>query len=111
MGAGIAQVSIDKGYSTILKDATEAGLVRGHNQISKNFQTGVKRKRYSKYVFYNIAIMLCCVLCMYLISNFLHSADVEKFLSNLAIQVDYKNFDKVDMVIEAVFEDIDLKHR
>lgn len=50
MGAGIAQVSIDKGYSCILKDATEKGLVRGHNQISKNFQTGVKRKRNTKYV-------------------------------------------------------------
>lgn len=48
MGAGIAQVSIDKGYNCILKDATEKGLVRGHNQIAKNFQTGVKRKRYSK---------------------------------------------------------------
>lgn len=50
MGAGIAQVSIDKGYSCILKDSFEKGMVRGHNQISKNFQTGVKRKRYAKYI-------------------------------------------------------------
>ncbi|ODN04707.1 Trifunctional enzyme subunit alpha, mitochondrial [Orchesella cincta] len=86
MGAGIAQVSIDKGYSCILKDATEQGLVRGHNQISKNFETAVKRKRHS-------------------------NADVEKFFSNLSLQVDYKNFNKLDMVIEAVFEDINLKHK
>ncbi|ODN04728.1 Trifunctional enzyme subunit alpha, mitochondrial [Orchesella cincta] len=86
MGAGIAQVSIDKGYSCILKDATDQGLVRGHNQISKNFETAVKRKRHA-------------------------NADVEKFMSNLSLQLDYKNFDKLDMVIEAVFEDINLKHR
>ncbi|CAL8131627.1 unnamed protein product [Orchesella dallaii] len=86
MGAGIAQVSIDKGYSCILKDASDQGLVRGHNQISKNFDTGVKRKRHT-------------------------NAEVDKFMSNLALQLDYKNFNKLDMVIEAVFEDINLKHK
>lgn len=40
-----------------------------------------------------------------------YSSDVEKFLANLSIQLDYKNFNKLDMVIEAVFEDIDLKRR
>ncbi|CAG2183446.1 unnamed protein product, partial [Oppiella nova] len=33
MGAGIAQVSVDKGYQTILKDVSTAGLVRGEQQI------------------------------------------------------------------------------
>ena len=32
-------------------------------------------------------------------------------MSKLSGQVDYTNFDKVDMVIEAVFEDINIKHK
>jgi len=48
MGAGIAQVSLDKGYHVILKDTTDAGLVRGHNQIQKGLSGQVKRKRISQ---------------------------------------------------------------
>jgi enoyl-CoA hydratase/long-chain 3-hydroxyacyl-CoA dehydrogenase len=40
MGAGIAQVTIDKGMKTILKDMNDAGISRGINQI----QTGVDAK-------------------------------------------------------------------
>lgn len=32
-------------------------------------------------------------------------------LSNLTGQLDYKGFEKADMVIEAVFEDINIKHK
>ena len=32
-------------------------------------------------------------------------------MSKLSGQVDYTNFDKVDMVVEAVFEDINIKHK
>lgn len=35
MGAGIAQVSVDKGLKTILKDATLTGLSRGQQQVFK----------------------------------------------------------------------------
>lgn len=35
MGAGIAQVTVDKGLSTILKDTTVAGLTRGQEQVYK----------------------------------------------------------------------------
>lgn len=35
MGAGIAQVSVDKGVHTILKDTTGAGLARGQQQVYK----------------------------------------------------------------------------
>lgn len=35
MGAGIAQVSVDKNLKTILKDATAAGLGRGQQQVFK----------------------------------------------------------------------------
>ena len=35
MGAGVAQVSVDKGLSTILKDTTEEGAARGEQQVYK----------------------------------------------------------------------------
>lgn len=33
MGAGVAQVTVDKGVSTILKDTTQEGLARGQQQV------------------------------------------------------------------------------
>lgn len=51
MGAGIVQVSIDKGYNIVLKDTNEAGLYRGVGQIQKGLDTAVKRKRISGYAF------------------------------------------------------------
>lgn len=50
MGAGIIQVSIDKGYNVIMKDTNEAGLYRGINQIQKGLDGAVKRKRISTFV-------------------------------------------------------------
>jgi enoyl-CoA hydratase/long-chain 3-hydroxyacyl-CoA dehydrogenase len=47
MGAGIAQVTIDKGYNVILKDANQGGLDRGLGQIQDGLQKGVKKKKYS----------------------------------------------------------------
>ena len=35
----------------------------------------------------------------------------DQLISNLEAQVAYDGFDKVDMVIEAVFEDINIKHK
>ena len=35
MGAGIAQVSVDKGMKTTLNDATLGGLSRGQQQVFK----------------------------------------------------------------------------
>lgn len=48
MGAGIVQVSIDKGYDVVMKDTTESGLYRGLNQVQKGMDNAVKRKRYSR---------------------------------------------------------------
>jgi hypothetical protein len=33
MGAGIGQVTLDKGMTTILKDMNDAGIARGLNQV------------------------------------------------------------------------------
>lgn len=86
MGAGIASVSIDKGYNVILKDMAQAGLTRGFNQIAKTLKDGVKRKRFSQ-------------------------IEADKIVSNLKPQLTFENFEKLDMVIEAVFEDINIKHK
>ncbi|XP_023340375.1 trifunctional enzyme subunit alpha, mitochondrial [Eurytemora carolleeae] len=86
MGAGIAQVSVDKGMTTILKDMSSAGLARGVNQVQDGIDKKVKRKKIAK-------------------------LDGERYMANLIPALDYSEFHKVDMVIEAVFEDINIKHR
>lgn len=86
MGAGIAQVSVDKGMKTIMKDMSNAGLARGIGQVQGGIDKKVKRKKISK-------------------------VDGEKYMSNLIGTIDYSHFKEVDMVIEAVFEDLTLKHK
>ncbi|NXJ32340.1 ECHA enzyme, partial [Ciconia maguari] len=86
MGAGIAQVSVDKGLTTILKDTAQQGLDRGQQQVFKGLNSKVKKKS-------------------------LTSFERDSILSNLTSQLDYKGFEKADMVIEAVFEDINIKHK
>ncbi|CAF2065093.1 unnamed protein product [Rotaria magnacalcarata] len=86
MGAGIAHVSIDKGYNVILRDMTSKALSRGYTQISKGYQNYVKRKRIT-------------------------TAEYDNILSNLECQTTLANFGKCDMIIEAVFEDLQLKQK
>ncbi|XP_029164678.1 trifunctional enzyme subunit alpha, mitochondrial [Nylanderia fulva] len=86
MGAGVVQVSIDKGYDVIMKDTNQSGLARGINQIQKGLDGAVKRKRMS-------------------------SVEKDKFLSHLDATLDYNSFKDADIVIEAVFEDIGIKHK
>lgn len=80
MGAGIAQVSVDKGLQTILKDTTLPALGRGQQQVFKGLNDKVKKKT-------------------------LTSFERDAMFSNLIGQLDYRGFEKADMVIEAVFED------
>lgn len=47
MGAGIAQVTIDKNIPCVMKDVSESGLQRGMAQIQKNFAVAIKKKRLS----------------------------------------------------------------
>ncbi|KAL4630574.1 trifunctional enzyme subunit alpha, mitochondrial-like [Arapaima gigas] len=86
MGAGIAQVTIDKGIHTILKDTTMEGLSRGQEQVYKGFNDKTKKKSITSF-------------------------ERDTTLSYLTGQLDYSGFEKVDMVIEAVFEDLNIKHK
>ncbi|PVD23591.1 hypothetical protein C0Q70_16863 [Pomacea canaliculata] len=86
MGAGIAQVSIDKGISVLLKDVSQASLARGQEQIQKSLDAKVKRKKITSF-------------------------ERDSILSKLDPTITYDNFGKCDMVIEAVFEDLSIKHK
>uniref|UniRef100_A0A6M2DLJ6 Trifunctional enzyme subunit alpha, mitochondrial n=1 Tax=Xenopsylla cheopis TaxID=163159 RepID=A0A6M2DLJ6_XENCH len=86
MGAGIAHVSIDKGYKVVLKDTNRPGLGRGIGQIQTGMANAVKRKRMTQ-------------------------IESDTFMANLDPVLDYNSFKDADMVIEAVFEDINLKHK
>ncbi|XP_068437005.1 hydroxyacyl-CoA dehydrogenase trifunctional multienzyme complex subunit alpha b [Clinocottus analis] len=85
MGAGVAQVTVDKGVHTILKDTTVSGLARGEQQVYKGLNDKTKKKNITSF-------------------------QRDSILSNLTGQLDYSGFEKADMVIEAVFEDINIKH-
>lgn len=39
------------------------------------------------------------------------SSERDAIMSNLSIQTDYSGFESADMVIEAVFEDLNIKHQ
>lgn len=58
MGAGIAHVSVDKGYKVLLKDATVKGLARGQEQISKGIATAVKKKKFTRSVLWMLSMFL-----------------------------------------------------
>lgn len=87
MGAGIATVSIDKaGHNVVLKDANHAALQRGQQQIYGVIDGKVKKKRLTSF-----------------------ERDVK--LSHLIPTLDYEAFKDSDIVIEAVIEDIAVKHK
>lgn len=86
MGAGICEVSIQKGLDCVMKDISAQGLSRGFDQIEGNLQKRVKRRA-------------------------LTQEQKENTMARLFPQTDYNNFKKVDLVIEAVFEDLAIKHK
>lgn len=86
MGAGIVQVSVDKGFQVVMKDANENGLGRGIGQVQKGLDGAIKRKKIT-------------------------ALERDKIMTNLKPTLSYESFRDADMVIEAVFEDIGIKHR
>mmetsp|Transcript_917 Transcript_917/g.1992 ORF Transcript_917/g.1992 Transcript_917/m.1992 type:complete len:780 (+) Transcript_917:38-2377(+) len=91
MGAGIAQISAEKGYRVLLKDKFDEGLAKGEAYINGNWDKKLKRKRMTKH------------------KHNQNTASVVGLSDNTESWKDH--FGKADMVIEAVFEDINLKHK
>jgi len=91
MGAGIAQVSATKGIKVLLKDRDHKGVSRGEQQIYNNLTQRVQRRRMS-------------------------AVERDGHMANIVPLTDQdphwrEHMAKADMVIEAVFEDLDLKKR
>lgn len=85
MGAGIANVSIDKDIRTYLMDRDDKGITRGQNQIHNHFDKMVKRRKITDY-------------------------ERQKFMANIKTTSSYDDLRDCDVVIEAVFEELSLKH-
>ncbi len=86
MGSGIALVSIQKNFHVRLKDLNQESIGNSKKYIWKELDQ--KRKRRS-----------------------LSECEANQIFSRFSTQLDFHKFDTVDVVIEAVFEDLTLKHR
>ncbi len=87
MGAGIATVCVDKADTLVrLKDITDNGLLYVHKHLSHYYQPRVQRR-------------------------ILSAEQAKKKINQLSSTLDYRGFEKCDVVIEAVFEDLDIKHQ
>lgn len=84
MGSGITEVSIDHGYHVWLKDQTMEQAVEGEKEIASNYREKVKKR---------------------IISGF----ERDEVMSKIHPTTTYDGFEKIDLVIEAVFEDLNLK--
>ena len=85
MGEGIAEISLQKGWEIILKDISSDMLLKARKNIRKALNKKIKQKVYQK-------------------------TEVDILMNKLHTDINYTGFTKADMVIEAVFEDIHLKH-
>ncbi|XP_065863680.1 glyoxysomal fatty acid beta-oxidation multifunctional protein MFP-a [Euphorbia lathyris] len=86
MGSGIATALILSNYTVILKEVNEKFLQAGLDRVKANLQSRVKKGKMSQ-------------------------EKSEKTLSLLKGALDYESFKDVDMVIEAVIENISLKQQ
>nr|KJB72710.1 hypothetical protein B456_011G191800 [Gossypium raimondii] len=86
MGSGIATALILSNYTVILKEVNEKFLEAGIDRVKANLQSRVKKGKMSQEKF-------------------------EKTISLLSGVLDYERFRDVDMVIEAVIENVSLKQQ
>jgi enoyl-CoA hydratase/long-chain 3-hydroxyacyl-CoA dehydrogenase len=92
MGSGIAQVSIDQGkYNVLLKDKEAGASIKGDKLVHDVFKKKLSKKRMTNHDY--------CLVTSRLTSLHDGSATWKQ------------HFGKADMVIEAVFEDLNVKHK
>lgn len=86
MGAGIAQVLSEKGLPVVLKDKDLAAVGRGYGFCQQRFKERVKRRRFSE-------------------------AEAKAAMGRILPTVEYDALRRTDFVVEAVFEDLEVKRR
>ena len=86
MGGGIAMCFAQAGFQVTLVDQDQDGIDRGMNIIRKNYDISVQRGRLS-------------------------ADQVSSFLSNLKATTDWQMLKEADLIIEAVFENLELKQQ
>ena len=86
MGAGITEVSINEGIEVILKDIKDETLSNAEQTIWKNYRSKIKKKIISE-------------------------VEASQLMGRIHPQLSYKGFEQADIVIEAVFEDLNLKKK
>ena len=91
MGAGIAQVTAEKGYDVLLKDRDDVSLGRGVSYMTDNWDKKVGRRRMTKY------------------QRNLNASRVAPLSDGTESWK--RHFAGADLVIEAVFENLDLKRK
>ncbi|MFI9719324.1 3-hydroxyacyl-CoA dehydrogenase family protein [Streptomyces sp. NPDC052396] len=84
MGSGIAQVSAQAGWDVVLRDVTDEALKRGTDGIAASYEKFVSKGK-------------------------LEAAAAEQALGRITTTTDLDAVADVDIVVEAVFEDIDTK--
>ncbi|MFF4423681.1 3-hydroxyacyl-CoA dehydrogenase family protein [Streptomyces sp. NPDC001549] len=85
MGSGIAQVSAQAGWDVVLRDVTEAALTRGTDGIKASYDRFVSKGK-------------------------LTAEDAEAALARITTTTDLDAVADVDIVVEAAFEKIEIKH-
>lgn len=87
MGAGIATVSIDKANVAVrIKDINDKGLLSVYQHIQQYYKTRIQRK-------------------------ILSQEQAKKKMNQLTSTVNYQGLESCDLIIEAVFEDLAVKHQ
>src|SRR5207249_361986 len=84
MGGGIAMTYANAGIPVLLKDVDDAALQRGLATIRKNYEITMSKGKMT-------------------------ADQLEKTLTLITPTTSYDGFDQVDIVVEAVFENMDLK--
>ncbi|GGU71161.1 3-hydroxybutyryl-CoA dehydrogenase [Streptomyces litmocidini] len=85
MGSGIAQVSAQAGWDVVLRDVTDAALTRGTDGIKASYDKFVAKGK-------------------------LTAADAEAALGRITATTELDAVADADVVVEAVFENLDVKH-
>ncbi len=86
MGGGIAQVAADRGIDVRMKDINNDALALGLRHAAEIFGKYMKRRKITKY-------------------------DLDEKMSHISGTLDYSGFKTIDVVIEAIVEDMNIKKK